>query len=74
MDPEDLPAFLDRIYTTDESRVDLLRLVFPQDVITEATLDDHGIVKELAKVRESVVKPFIGTPAPAPAWGPFVLL
>lgn len=74
MDPEDLPAFLDKIHTTKESRVGLLRLVSCQDVVTEASLDDGSIGKELARINESVVKPLIGTPAPVSACGPFALM
>ncbi|KAI3396754.1 hypothetical protein diail_11716 [Diaporthe ilicicola] len=76
MDPEDLPALLDRIHTTNESRVDVLRLLSLENGFTEATLDDHGIEEELEKVRDSVVEPPIEPPAPATAtaWGPFVLL
>lgn len=74
MDPEDLPDFLDKIHTTKESRVGLLRLVSSQDVVTEASLDDDGIEKELAKINESVVKPLLGTPAPVSVCGPFALL
>lgn len=74
MDPEDLPTFLDKIHTTKESRVDILRLVSSPGVVTEASLDDDGIEKELPKINESFVKPCIGKPAPASACGPFVLL
>lgn len=74
MDPEDLPAFLDKIHTTKESSVGLLRLVSSQDVVTEVSLNDDGIEKELARINESVVKPLIGTPPPVNACGPFALL
>lgn len=74
MDPEDLPAFLDKIHTTKESRVDLLRLAPSQDVVAKACLGDDDIEKELARINESVVKPIIGTPAPVSACGPFALL
>lgn len=74
MDPEDLPAFLEKIHTTKESRVDILRLVLPHGFVTEATLDDGGLETELAKVKESVVKPLIGTPATTSTRGQFVIL
>lgn len=74
MDPQDLPAFIEKIHTTKESRVDILRLVFPHGVVTEATLDDGCLEAELAKVKESVVKPLIGAPAPTSTCGQFVLL
>lgn len=74
MDPEDLPNFLEGLNTTKESRVDVLRVVFPQGVVTESTLDDGGIERELAEVNETVVKPLIGTPEAVPASRSFVLL
>lgn len=74
MDPEDLPTFLDKIHTTKDSRVDILRLVSSQGVVTEAFLDDDGIENELVKINESIVKPCISTPASASSWGPFALL
>lgn len=74
MDPEDLPNLLESLNTTKESRVDVLRLVFSQGVVTEATLNDDGVKNELAEINESVVKPLTSTPASASAWGPFVLL
>lgn len=74
MDPEDLPNFLEGLNTTKESRVDVLRLVSSQDIVTEATLDDDGVESELAKVKESVIKPLVGALAPVSTWGPFVLL
>lgn len=74
MDPEDLPAFLGKIYTTEESRVDLLRLDRHQGVVDDTTLDDDGIGIELPKVTESVVKSFSTLPAPTSAEGSFVLL
>lgn len=74
MDPEDLPKFLEGFNTTKESRVDVLRLVPSQGIVTEATLDDDGIDTELAKVKESAIKPLIGAPALVSTQGPFVLL
>lgn len=74
MDPEDLPKFLEGFNTTKESRVDILRLVTSQGVVTEATLDDDGIDTELAKVKESAIKPLIGAPALVSTREPFVLL
>lgn len=74
MDPEDLPNFIEGLNTTKESRVDVLRLVSSQGLVTEATLDDDGVDSELAKVKESAIKPLIGAPASVSTWGPFVLL
>lgn len=74
MDPEDVPAFLDEIHTTKESRVDILRLVPSEGVVTEAALDDDRLKNELAHANMSVVKPHIGNIASPLAWGPFVLL
>lgn len=74
MDPDDVPAFLDKIHTTKESRVDILRLVPSEGVVTEAALDDKGIENELANNNTSVVKPNIGNLASSTACGPFVLL
>lgn len=74
MDPGDIPAFLNKIHTTEQSRVDILQLVSSQGVVTKATLDDDEIEKELFKINTAVVKPLIGLPILAPACGPFVLL
>ncbi|KAL2277504.1 hypothetical protein FJTKL_15421 [Diaporthe vaccinii] len=73
MDPEDLPNFIEGLNTTKDSRVDVLRLVSSQGLVTEATLDDDGVESELAKVKESAIKPLIGAPASVSTWGPFVL-
>ena len=74
MDPEDLPAFLNKIHTTEQSHVDILQLVSSQSVVIKATLDDDEIEKELSKVNTSVVKPLIDVPALASTRGPFFLL
>lgn len=73
MDPEDVPAFLDKIHTTDESRADILRLVPSEDAVTKAALDDKALENELTDVNRSVVKPLVGKLASS-SWGPFVLV
>lgn len=74
MDPEDLPDFLDKILTTKESRVDILRLVPSEGVVTKVALDDDRLRNELANINTSVVKTITGNLASSTTWGPFVLL
>lgn len=73
MDPEDVPAFLDKIHTAEKSSVDILRLVPSETAVTNTALDDKAIVNELADINRSVVKPLVGKPASS-SWGPFVLV
>lgn len=73
MDPEDFPAFLDKLYTTTDSRLRLLELHHDRSASHSSRmidLNDNEITTELQRVRASEDQPI----AESCQNGPFVLL